>query len=307
MAKDIRRVLVIKLGALGDVMQALGPMKAIRTHHPDAHIAVLTGKPFAGLLEKTALFNEVLIDQKPKWFDLKGWLALRSRLNAGRYDRVYDLQNNDRTCTYFKLFAPQPEWVGIAKGASHRNESPIRSAGHAFYGHVQTLALAGIENVQPDDLSWLDADLSPLNLPERYAVIVPGSAPQHLGKRWPHFAALCTRLLKEGIQPILIGTEAEREDIDVILSHEPNARSLVGLTKLWDLPALARGAVGVIGNDTGPMHLMGPTGARTVVLMGPLSNPKRHYPLGENVRILHNEALGDITPDQALAALQSAM
>ena len=45
------RILVIKLGALGDVVQALGPMAAIRRHHADAHITALTAPAFAPLLE----------------------------------------------------------------------------------------------------------------------------------------------------------------------------------------------------------------------------------------------------------------
>ncbi len=303
--QNIRRVLVIKLGALGDMIQAMGPMRAIRAQHKDAYIAVLTTKPFAGILEKTGFFNEVIIDTKPKWFDLPGWLSLRSRFNQGHFDRVYDLQNNDRTFIYLRLFSPRPEWVGAAPGASHRNASPERSKGHAFWGHVQTLALAGIKDVTQDDLSWLSGDIVHLNLNAPYAVIVPGSAPQHLGKRWPHFAALCTALLEQNIQPVIIGTEAEREDIAAIIAKEPRARSLVGQTKLWDLPALARGAAYVIGNDTGPMHLMGPTGAKTVVIMGPLSNPQRHYPLGANVHIMHKDVLADISVDQVLTALHS--
>lgn len=303
--KDIRRVLVIKLGALGDVIQALGPMRAIRSHHRNAHIAVLTSKPFAGLLEKTGFFNEIIIDKKPRWYDIPGWLSLQKTLDKGQFDRVYDLQNSDRTSTYMRLFDPRPEWVGAAKGASHRNTSPARTQGHAFWGHVQTLALAGIYDVPQDDLLWLKGDIDHLDLAKPYAVIVPGSAPQHTGKRWPYFAKLCGALAESGIHPVIIGTEAERADVDAIIKCEPRAQSLIGQTKLWDLPALARGAAYVIGNDTGPMHLMGPTGVRMVVIMGPLSNPKRHYPLGGNVQILHKDVLSDIHPDQVLAALHS--
>lgn len=303
--KDIKRVLVIKLGALGDVIQALGPMRAIRSFHRNAHITVMTTKPFAGLLEKTGFFDAVIIDKKPKWYDLRGWLSLQHNLSVARYDRVYDLQNNDRTFFYLRLFDPRPEWVGAAPGASHRNISPLRSAGHAFWGHVQTLALAGIYQVPQDDLSWLKGDIDDLDLPSPYAVIVPGSAPQHLGKRWPYFAELCAALVQEKIQPVLIGTESEKADIEAIIAKVPTAISLVGKTKLWDLPALARGAAYVIGNDTGPMHLMGPTGVKTIVIMGGLSNPKRHYPLGGNVHILHKEQLAEIEPSQVLATLHS--
>lgn len=296
-------ILVIKLGALGDVVQALGPMRAIRRHHPHARMTILTTKPFSALLQKSGLFDDIVIDAKPKWFELGEWFALRQKLNAGRFTRVYDLQNNDRTFFYLRLFSPKPEWVGAAPGATHRNVDPSRSAGHAFYGHVQTLAKGGVENVGVDDLSWMDADLSALSLPERYAVLVPGSAPQHPGKRWPHFGALAQKLLARAITPIIIGTKDDMDSIDAIQKEAPQSISLLGQTKLNDLPALARGAHCVIGNDTGPMHMMGPTGAKTIVVMGPKSNPKRHYPLGSNVTILHDNDLSVIAPDQVLAAL----
>lgn len=301
------RILVIKLSALGDVIQALGPMQAIRRHHQNAHITVLTTKPFVALLEKSGLFDAVWVDEKPLWFQIGKWIELFKKLNSGRFTRVYDLQNNDRTFFYLRLFHPRPEWVGAAPGASHRNADPNRSAGHAFYGHVQTLQKGGIENVTPDDLGWMQADLSTLLLPPSYAVLVVGSAPQHLGKRWPHFAQLAQELLQKNVAPVLIGTKAEEGDIQAIVQDVPGAISLVGKTQLFDLPALARGAKAVIGNDTGPMHIMAPTGARTIVVMGPLSNPKRHYPLGANVTILHKDVLAEIETDQVMQALASVL
>ncbi len=46
MTGDTEKILVIKLGALGDFIQAMGPMAAIRRHHPDADITLLTTEPF---------------------------------------------------------------------------------------------------------------------------------------------------------------------------------------------------------------------------------------------------------------------
>ena len=137
-----QNILVIKLGALGDFVQALGPMQAIKKHHPDAQITLLTTKPFKNFGKECGYFDQVILDERPKLFNPIGWLKLRKILNDLNISRVYDLQNNDRTNLYFKLFSPKPEWVGIAKGASHRNTSKKRTKGHAFYGHVQTLSLA---------------------------------------------------------------------------------------------------------------------------------------------------------------------
>lgn len=291
-----RNILVIKLGALGDFIQALGPMAAIRAAHAQDRITILTTKPYADMAHACGYFDVVLLDMKPKWNDLKGWLSLRRTLNDRKLTRVYDLQNNDRTSFYLCLFSPRPEWVGSARGASHRNNSPERSAGRAFDGHVQTLRLAGIEGVPADQLAWMNGAAAPEGLQVPYVLIVPGSAPSHPGKRWPapHYAALCERLLQQGFHPVLIGAKAEEGILKQIENEVPGVLNLCGKTALFDIPALARGAFAAIGNDTGPMHLIAPTGCPVVVLFSAGSNPKKHAPLGANVLTLQKDDLADL-------------
>lgn len=284
-----KNILVIKLGALGDFIQALGPMAAIRRHHPHDRITLLTTKPFEAFARESGYFDEVILDGKPRWYEFKKWIALRDQFHAARFDRVYDLQNNDRTGLYFKLFiAPKPEWVGIAKGASHQNTSPDRTKGHAFEGHVQTLGLAGIKNIEVDTLDWMQADLSQLDLKKPYVLIVPGSAPQHPQKRWPskQYGELAVELAKKGYQPVIIGTKIEQEIAGKIISVCKDAYDLTGKTGLKDIVVLARGAAAAIGNDTGPMHMIGPTGCPSVVLFSSYSNPVKHRPKGANVDVI---------------------
>lgn len=303
---DQQKILVIKLSALGDFIQCLGPMKAIRDHHPDAHITLLTTKPFTALAKQSGYFDKIDIDARPKLLQLSKWFSLKKRLNAPHYTRVYDLQNNDRTGIYFKLFKrPKPEWVGTAKGASHRNTSPDRKAGLAFYGHQQTLALAGIKTVKIDTLDWLKGDITQFNLQKPYALIVAGCAPQHPQKRWPHYAELCKKLVQKNIQPVLIGTDAERDILNHIKTACDDAVNLCGKTNLNDLPTLARHADLAIGNDTGPMHMIGPTGCQTLVLFSASSNPKRHAPLGENISTLQEDNLNNLDVKTVLNFIKS--
>lgn len=294
-----RRILVIKLGALGDFIQALGPMAAIRRHHPNDHITLLTTKPYVTLGRDCGYFDDVSIDKRPRWYDIKGWKELRTALNAAQFVRVYDLQNNDRTSFYLKLFSPRPEWSGAAKGASLRNASPMRTQGTAFEGHKQTLAIAGIQDVAVDRLDWMQGSL-PQGLVQPYVLIVPGSAPSRPEKRWPaqRYANICARLVVRGCMPVLVGAQGEKETLDSIAAAVPEALNLCGKTSLHDLPALARGAIGAIGNDTGPMHLIAPTGCKSIVLFSKHSNPKRHAPLGQHVITLQKNALEDLSADE---------
>ncbi len=300
MNQDPSRILVIKLSALGDFIQATGPMKAIRAHHPDANITLLTTKPFVKFAEKCGYFDEIWVDERPKWFNFLGWRALKKRLVSANFTRIYDLQNNDRTQAYFNLFPkPKPEWVGAAKGASHRNASPDRTAGHAFDGHVQTLALAGIQTVDIDDLSWMDGDLSSLNLKKPYALLIPGCAPMHPYKRWPaeSFGHIANFLSEKGYQPVLIGTQDDQAATDLIAQHCPQALNLTHQTNLEQIAALGRGAAMAIGNDTGPMHLIAATGCPCLSLFSGKTSPIKHGPKGKNVRILQGDPIDFISID----------
>ena len=295
-----QNILVIKLGALGDFIQALGAMKAIQKHHLNARITLLTTKPFEDFAKKSGYFDNIWIDSRPKFYQPKAWINLRKKLNDGNFSRVYDLQNNDRTSFYFHLFSPKPEWVGIARGASHRNRSPERSGGLAFYGHVQTLGLAGIKDIKIDSMDWINTDTTRFALHAPYALIVPGCAPTRPEKRWPaeHYIALCQKLVSKGIQPVIIGTKDEQKITSKIADDCPEARNLTAQTSLFDIAALAKNAAYAIGNDTGPMHIIAPTGCKTIVLFSKNSNPLRHAPLGENVQTLQTNNLKDLTSEE---------
>ena len=305
MGKDQQKILVIKLGALGDFFQALGPMAAIRKHHLEAHVTLLTTAPFEKFAMESGHFDEVLLDVKPKWFDFAGWVTLRRTLNAGGYSRVYDLQNNDRTSFYFQLLrGAKPEWVGVARGASHRNGSKDRTAGHAFDGHVQTLALAGITDIAVDRLEWMSADLSGFDLKAPYVLLAPGSAPQHPYKRWPalSYGALAQVLVAQGYQPVVLGTQVEAEIAAEIVRICPEALDLSAQTSLPQIVVLGRGAAGAVGNDTGPMHMIAPTGCPSLILFSGHSNPVRHAPKGEAVSVLQRDDLADLPVEDVLVA-----
>ena len=68
-SRPSREILIIKLGALGDFIQALGPMPDIRRHHAGDRITLLTTPRYAELATQTRLFDDILIDRRPKALD----------------------------------------------------------------------------------------------------------------------------------------------------------------------------------------------------------------------------------------------
>lgn len=294
---DRPQILVIKLGALGDFIQSFGPMRAIRAHHPDAQITLLTTAPFEKMAQQCGYFNTIWIDEKPKLYNIFKWKKLQQKLAKAEFSRIYDLQNNDRSNWYFRLLpTPKPEWVGTAKGASHRNTSPDRTKGHAYDGHVQTLALAGINTVNLDTLEWMKGDISGYDLQKPYILLVAGCAPQHPHKRWPaqNYAECANILHTMGFQPVLIGTKDDKDATDLIVQQCPQALNLNNQTSLNQIATLAHHAAAAIGNDTGPMHLIAATGCPSLSLFSGKTNPVKHAPKGANVTILQENTLTDL-------------
>jgi ADP-heptose:LPS heptosyltransferase len=175
----------------------------------------------------------------------------------------------------------------------------------AFYGHQQTLSLAGIKNVEIDTLGWINNDISQFNLTPPYALIVPGCAPTRPEKRWPaeYYIQLCNHLASLNIQPVLIGTEDEKAVTEKISAHNKNILDLTGKTSLFDIVSLARHAQLAVGNDTGPMHLIAPTGCRTTIPFSGSSSPARHAPLGKNVITIQKEKLDELHPEEVIQSL----
>ena len=292
----MQKILVIKLSALGDFVLALPAMAAIRRHHQGAHITLLTTALFYDLATATGYFDAIIVDQKPKFHDVKGLMLLRQKLNAQRYDRVYDLQLNSRVQKYRWLFkSPKPEWSGIhPKGKDLAWREKNWRAVHAFERHRQILRLAGIE-IDDAPPSWLQNIPSAFSLQKPYVLLMAGSAPQHLSKRWSvkKYIALAVKLSHMGYQPVLIGTQAEQDITSAIASYCPEVKNLTGQTSLFDITLLAQEAAAVIGNDTGPIHLAAYAGAPVIVLFGPFSNPAQSAPRGL-VRVIKADDINEI-------------
>ena len=304
----MRRILVIRLGALGDFVLSFGPFAAIRAKHPDAEITLLTTPPFAALAKRAPWFDRVEIDARPSWWNPFGVLRLARRLRG--YDFVYDLQTSRRSSLYFRL-AGRPPWSGIAAKCTHPHDNPLRDVMHTRERQREQLEMAGITDFPTPELGWLDRPLanpSVAGLPHPYALLVPGASPQRRRKRWPAecYGALAAILVQRGLTPVITGTSADTKLAAIIRDACPQAMDLTGRTDLADLFSLARGAAVAIGNDTGPMHLAALAGCPAVVLFSADSDPALTAPRGPDgswPRLLRVADLSDLPVERVAAAL----
>jgi ADP-heptose:LPS heptosyltransferase len=302
-----QHVLVVKLGALGDLFLALESFQSIRAHHPRSHITLLTRPPYVELGRQMPWFNEVWTDSSPKLWQVPRWWRLRRRFRDGAFTRVYDLQGNDRARFYRRLggWRDGAEWVGAALTQKAAAQAGLAAMPVAEI-HRERLAIAGVPSRGPAELSWLDASIATLSLPERFALLIPGCAPSRLYKRWPpeRYAELGKLLLSQGVTPVVIGTQADEAAVSAVCAALPEAVNLCGRTNLAQLAALARRAAGVVGNDTGPVHLSAMVGAPTLVLMSAASDPARMKPPGPAVTCLHVSRLADLPAAEVREALR---
>lgn len=301
------RILVIKLGALGDIVLALGPFAAIRRTHPRAHITLLTTAPFVDFLRPSGYFDSFWVDDRPAYYQPSRWWALRRRLRGGRFDKVYDLQTSDRSGWYFRLMGPgvRPLWSGIARGCSHPHANPERDFMHSIERQNEQMAMAGVSDVPKTSLAWITAQIDRFGLGDRFCLIVPGGAAHRSVKRWPteNYGALAAQLASTGTQPVILGTVNEEPLAAVIRASCGDAINLIGQTSLTEIAALAGVARGAVGNDTGPMHMIAAAGCPSVVLFSGASDPCLTAPRGPNTHILQRASLVDMPLDEVAAAL----
>jgi ADP-heptose:LPS heptosyltransferase len=299
------RILVIKLGALGDFVQAMGPAAAIRRHHEDARITLLTRRDLGELAEAAPYFDEVWYDGQPRLWQVGALLRLRRRLREVGFARVYDLQTSDRSSQYFHLMAPgRPEWSGIARFASHRHDHPGRDAMHTLDRQRDQLRIAGIGDVPPPDLAWAAAQVSRFGIAEPFALLVPGGSAHRPEKRWPleRYAALATLLAGRGQTPVVLGGRDERPLGAAIAASCAAARDLTGDTTLREIAGLGQRARRAIGNDTGPMHLLVAAGCAATVLYSAASDPALTQPRGEDVVTLRRDRLDQLSLEDVASA-----
>jgi ADP-heptose:LPS heptosyltransferase len=320
--RNLRNVLIIQMGPLGEFMQALAAAKTIREYHYDGRITLLTRPEYAALGRLCPYFDVVWEND----FATNLWskLGLVRQIHKAKLGRIYDLQTSSKSNSYFKLFGPlRPEWVGTAKGCSHPHKNKKRLKMHIVDRQAEQLAMAGVGlgrgrvggTALPPNLDWVKevqksaarTELTWFGVRRPYALLAPGSAPQSIGKRWPaeYYGDLAMLLRRSGIMPVILGTDSEKELVYSIHAACPSALSLINRTDLIQLIILARQARLAVGNDTGPMHIIAAANCPSVVLFSSESEPEICAPRGKDVTILQRKRLTDLGISEVCEVLQT--
>lgn len=312
----MNKILVIKLGALGDFLQAMGPFKAIRDHHKQDHIILLTTPFYKDLAEKSGYFDEVWALPRLKGRQIFKIIGRLLKIKAGKFQYIYDLQTSSHTSRYFyllKLLGWRGVFSGIAKGCSHPHKDPSRDLMHTLDRQRSQLKDAELDYIPFPDISFLLKSPRPRYFKEiskPYVLLVAGGAPNRPEKRWPldKWKTLIQRFEKMGITSVLIGSTSERDLEQSFGTSRPYVQNLIGKTSIEDLAHLGKHALLAVGNDTGPMHLFSLIGCRAIVLFNLFaSDPKlcgpRSPKKGKNVCYITEKDLNKLKIDRVWESL----
>jgi ADP-heptose:LPS heptosyltransferase len=294
-------VLVVKLGALGDLLLADGALRDIRGHHPGDTIVLLTRRPFATMMARCPWVDAVEIDDNaPRWH-LPRMLRLARVLRRRGFARAYDLQNSRRSAFYRRWLLPRVPWShGMRANAPGAAALPVPER------HARQLEAAGVASAhaRTPHPSWLAAPRPAAiaaSLQPRYAVLLPGASARHPHKRWPHYRELAALLAARGWQVLSVPGPDEMAELDAMPGEVVlDAGRPLGIPQL---AALLAGAALVVGNDSGPTHLAAHLGCRGLALFGPGPAPAQTGILRDGFSAIVATPLSSLTPAQVLATL----
>jgi heptosyltransferase I len=315
----IKRLLIVRLGAMGDVIHGLPAVTALRAVFPEAMLGWLIEERWAELLCPLAtprsgprsaqrpLVDRVHTVNTQQWrtapFSVATWervAASLSDVRAARYEVALDLQGAVRS----SLLA---RWSGapVIYGAAQ----PRENLASMFYTrqiiprgqHVveQNLSLAEAVAHQPLKIPRVEL---PRDLPveqecdrrlktqgtQEFALLNPGAG--WGAKQWPaeRYGEVARRLAENGVKSLINFGPGEKKLADVVeTASGGTAEAFTG--SLTQLIALTRRASLFIGGDTGPMHLAAALGVPVVGIFGP-TDPARNGPFGTTSIVLRSPA-----------------
>ena len=327
---DDDRVLVVRLGAVGDVLRALPMVEALRRSFPSIHLAWIVEELSYPLLEGHRSLDQVLRFPRRQWSGLarRPWMMagmvrdLRGRLRDERYSVAVDLQSSFKSGLLTRLsgarrrvgFSPghcrelsflfTNEWVPLSSPWLNRVDRNLEMA--ASLGATTGAATMTLEET-PEEASAATALLSAL-APEGGPVVLlsPGTSRRQAFKMWPpaHYARLASLMHSSlGIRPIVVWGPGEERLAQESAGQGDHAARMAPSTSLRLLAALLRRATLFVGADTGPMHLAWAVGCPVLALFGP-TDPRLNAPLGSGHRVLRSPLgpMEALTPDTVLAA-----
>ena len=294
---EIRRILVVKPRAIGDVLLSTAVLPGLRQEFKDARIDFLVDSFASPVLDGNPFVDNVIT------YDTRSEssLSIILKVRKIRYDLILDLFANPRTAVItilsgakFRVGFPF-KWRRLAYNIIVPPRSGIV---HNIQFNLDALRRIGIPIEEQSPFFFLDTEserfaanfTSAKNLsPGRFITFNIGGG--WSTKRWPteKFVQLSRLIVSEIRQPIVVlyGPSEEKEAADICRS---SGAILAPQTTLKQMGAILKASRLLVTNDSGPMHIAATLGVPTLAIFGPTS-PRLQGPYGNISEIVRNEKL----------------
>ena len=292
---DPRRILIVSVNWLGDLLFMTPAIRAIRRAHPDAFIACLSPQRGLDLLKGNPHLNEVIPMPEGRGIShLLRWIPLIRRLKAQRFDTAFLFHRSlTRAAAIWAAGIPHRIGYRTAKRSWFITQGPPLpppDSLHKIDAFLKVLEAAGIPadgrhydaGILPEDEQAAAALAGELGLRPGEPVIALHAGANWRLKRWParRFGQLADRLAETyGAKVLFIGGEGDLPLIRGILQRM-RTKPLVaaGKTTFRQMGALLRRTAMLISNDSGPLHMGLAAGVPVIALFGP-TDPKLTGPV----------------------------
>lgn len=290
------RFLIVRLGALGDVVHGIPVAAALRAHFPSAAIDWLVSPPYVELLDLVdGLDRRIPVDPRRRSRGAHGQPRLRDvirDLRAQRYDAAFDLQGLLKSALIARS-AGASVTVGFSRGharealatAFYTHAIDPGDATHVVYKNLELLKGVHVDDrrvrfpLRVQETPTSDAVFE--RWPRRQFVLInPGAAWPN--KRWPadRFGALASAIARSrGWRSLVLWGPGEESLAAAVVAASAGSAEVAPATSIADMVAIARGARLMVAGDTGPLHIGGAVGTPLVSLFGP-TRAERNGPWG---------------------------
>lgn len=280
-------VLIVRLGALGDVVHAIPAAAALRTAFPGAEIDWLVEARHRSIVELVMSIDRSIVLERAS---LGGWLEVIRQLRLKAYDLAIDLQGLLKSAVLARA-SGAPRVVGFS--IWHLREKTARpfysdtvssDERHVVRQNLRLLRAIGIDDarirfpLREVSSRALDDIRERIGNGQHFALINPGAAWPN--KRWPasrygQVASFVREIC--GFVPVVLWGPDERTLAEEVVTCSADAAITAPPTTILDLVALSRAAALVVSGDTGPLHIAAAVGTPSVAIFGP-TDPARNGP-----------------------------
>ena len=313
-------ILLVRLGALGDIVHAIPAAAALRAAHPSASIDWVVDRRHADMVRMVTVVDRVLTLDAPT---LGAWLRAVRELRAKQYDVSLDLQGLMKSALLARV-SGAPRVIGFSiwhlreKGArpfySEVDRRPPQGGSHAPDVETGAFRLQAEEHVVRKNLRLLrtvGVESTTVEFPLRtvsstalddvrqefgdapFELLNPGAAWPN--KQWPpeRFGAVAAFLRDvRRMRTLVLWGPGESPLAHAVAEASEGAATVAPPTTIVDLLALSRAAALMVSGDTGPLHVAVAAGTPTVAIFGP-TDPRRNGPLSpDDVSVSRYPACG---------------